>query len=138
MQAETIQNQDPAALNLARAEARLPRWMFAVEIVAVLATGATMGLQFALGLSLGAALAILNYFWLHQAIEALMQSGQARVPGVVLAKVVVRYPAAILVLYLLYKSGWFSFPAILAGLFVPVAGVLIEGVAQICSGWRTD
>ena len=53
MQAETIQTQDPAALNLARAEARLPRWMLAVAIVAVLATGATKGLPFALGLSLG-------------------------------------------------------------------------------------
>ena len=138
MQAETIQTQDPAALNLARAEARLPRWMLALTVVAVFATGARMGLQFALGLSLGAALAILNYFWLHQAIEALMHSGHARVPIGVLAKVVVRYPAAILVLYLLYKSGWFSFPAILAGLFVPVAGILIEGVVQIFSGWRTN
>lgn len=136
MQAETIQTQDPGALNLARAEARLPRWMFAVAIVAVVAAGAALGLQFALGLLLGAALAILNYYWLHQAIEALMHSGQARVPRGVLAKVVVRYPAAILVLYLLYKSGWFSFPAILAGLFVPVAGALIEAIAQVCSGWR--
>lgn len=138
MQAETIQTQDPAALNLARAEARLPRWMFAVAIVAVLAAGATMGLPFALGLSLGSALAILNYFWLHQAIDALMHSGQAHVPRFVLAKVVIRYPVAILVLYLLYKSGWFSFTAILAGLFVPLAGVLIEGVAQLFSGWRTS
>ena len=138
MQAETIQTQDPAALNLARAEARLPRWMLAVAIVAVLATGATKGLPFALGLSLGSALAILNYFWLHQAVEALMHSGQARVPRGVLAKVIVRYPAAILVLYFLYKSGWFSFSAILTGLFVPVAGILIEGLIQIFTGWRTD
>jgi hypothetical protein len=137
VQAETIQTQDPGALNLARAEARLPRWMFAVAIIAVLATGVTVGLPFALGLSLGAALSILNYFWLHQAIEALMHSGLSRVPHSVLAKVVIRYPAAILVLYLLYKSGWFSFTAILAGLFVPVAGILIEGVVQIVSGWRT-
>jgi hypothetical protein len=138
VQAGTIQTQNPAALDLARAEARLPRWMFVAAVLGALVTAVTVGLQFALGLSLGAALAILNYFWLHQAIETLMWAGHSRVPRMVLAKVVVRYPAAIALLYLLYKSGWFSFPAILAGLFVPVAGVLIEGVVQICSGWRTE
>jgi ATP synthase I subunit len=112
--------------------------MLAVAALGMVATGVTQGLGFALGLSLGAALAILNYYWLHQAIEALMGRGQARVPRLVLAKVVIRYPAAIAVLYLLYKSGWFSFPAILAGLFVPVAAVLVEGIVQICRGWRVD
>ncbi len=138
MLTEIIQTPDPGALDLARAEARLPRWMFVVAALGAVVAGIVAGLQFALGLSLGAALAILNYFWLHQAIETLMRAGQARVPRLVLLKVAVRYPVAIALLYLLYRSGWFSFPAILAGLFVPVAGVLIEGIVQIWAGWRVD
>jgi ATP synthase I subunit len=135
---ETIPNPDPGALDLARAEARLPRWMFAAAALAVTLSGIVAGLQFALGLALGAALAILNYFWLHQAIETLMRAGQQRVPRLVIAKFALRYPAALALLYLLYRTGWFSFPAILAGLFVPVAGVLIEAVVQLSSGWRVN
>ncbi len=138
MLTETIPNPDPGALDLARAEARLPRWMFVAAALGAVVAAIVAGLQFALGLSLGAALAILNYYWLHQAIETLMRAGQARVPRLVIAKFALRYPAALALLYLLYRTGWFSFPAILAGLFVPVAGVLIEAIVQLSSGWRTD
>lgn len=137
MQAGTIQTQNPAALDLTRAEARLPRWMLAVAVLGILAAGVIAGPRFALSLALGAALAILNYYWLHQAIEVLLRGGQARVPRMVVAKFALRYPLAIGGLFLIYKTGWLPFGAILAGLFVPVAGVLIEAIAQICSGWRT-
>ena len=107
-------------------------------VLGAVAAGVTRGLGFALGLSLGAALAILNYYWLHQAIETLMGAGQARVPRRVIAKFALRYPLAIGGLFLIYKTGWLPFTAIVAGLFVPVAGVLIEAIAQLCSGWRPD
>jgi ATP synthase I chain len=130
--------QDPGALDLARAEARLPRWMLAVSILGVVVAFVVRDWRFALGLSLGAALAILNYYWLHQAIETLMRAGQTRVPRWVVVKFALRYPLAIAGLFLIYRTGWLPFSAILAGLFVPVAGVLIEAVAQICTGWRTN
>ena len=136
MQAETM--QDPGVLDLARAEARLPRWMFAVAVLGVVAALVLQDWRFALGVALGAALAILNYHWLHQAVETLMRAGQSRVPRLVVAKFALRYPLAIAGLFLIYKTGWLPFTAILAGLFVPVAGVLIEAIAQICTGWRTN
>lgn len=135
MQAETI--QDPGALDLARAEARLPHWMLAVAVLGILVAVFIQDWRFALGVALGAALAILNYHWLHQAVETLMRAGKARVPRMVVAKFALRYPLAIAGLFLIYKTGWLPFTAILAGLFVPVAGVLIEAIAQICTGWRT-
>jgi hypothetical protein len=79
----------------------------------------------------GAGLSILNYFWLHQAIEALFDAGRARLPKRLVAKFVLRYPLAFAGVYLFYRTGWLPFRAILAGLFVPVAGVLIEAVFQI-------
>jgi ATP synthase I chain len=112
--------------------------MLAVAVLGVIAAFVVQDWRFALGLALGAALAILNYHWLHQAIETLMRAGQARVPRMVVAKFALRYPLAIAGLFLIYKTGGLPFTAILAGLFVPVAGVLIEGIAQISSGWRTS
>jgi ABC-type dipeptide/oligopeptide/nickel transport system permease component len=87
--------------------------------------------SFAAGFGLGAALAILNYFWLHQAVVGLMTAGQSRPSKWVVAKFLVRYPLAYGAVWVFYKTGWLPFLAILAGLFVPVAGALIEGVIQL-------
>lgn len=84
----------------------------------------------------GAGLGVLNYFWLHQAVETLMAAGKARVPLPVVAKVMLRYPLAFGLVYLFYRTGWLPLPALLAGLFVPVGGVLIEAVLQIADGLR--
>jgi len=131
VQAETIQTPD-----LARAEARLPRWMIALSVVATVGVLAAGQVRFAAGIALGAGVAILNYFWLHQAVEALFNAGRARVPKWLLLKVVARYPLAFGGVYLFYRTGWLPFQAILAGLFVPVAGVLIEAMLQILRGLR--
>lgn len=125
-------------MDLAQAEARLPRWMVG------LACAVTMGIllfghaRFSAGFALGSALAILNYFWLHQAVEALMSAGQARPAKRVLAKVFVRYPLAFVAVYLFYKTGWLPAAAILAGLFVPAGGVLIEAVVLLRDGLKTQ
>jgi hypothetical protein len=48
----------------------------------------------------------------------------------------VRYPLAFAAVYFFYKTGWLPFQAILAGLFVPLGGVLIESVALIRDGLK--
>lgn len=121
---------------LARAEARLPRWMLAAGGAGTLATLALGGARTAAGLALGASLAILNYFWLHEAIRVLFSMESPRVPKLVVAKFLVRYPLAVAGVYFFYRTGWLPITAILAGLFVPVAGVLIEAVVQISEGFR--
>ncbi len=117
--------------DLARAETRLPRWMAAWALA-----GTTVALvsgypRFAAGFALGAALAILNYLWLHQAIRSLFDTGRGRAPRRVVVKFIIRYPLALAVVYLFYRTGWLPFGAVLAGLFVPVGGVLVEAVWQI-------
>jgi hypothetical protein len=131
MQAETIQIRE-----LARAEARLPRWMMACAIAGLLATLLRGQVRFAAGFALGAALAILNYYWLHQAVVALMAAGQSRLPKRLVAKFLIRYPLAFAGVLAFYWTGWLPFTAILAGFFVPVAGVLIEAVLQLREGLR--
>jgi hypothetical protein len=92
--------------------------------------------RFAAGFAFGAGVAMLNYLWLHQAIHSLFDAGRIRVPGIVIAKFIVRYPLALAGVYLFYRTGWLPFGAILAGLFVPVAGVLIECVWQMREGLK--
>jgi len=56
---------------IARAEARLPRWMLGVTMAGVLAIVALGKPQAALAFLLGAGIATINYFWLRQARDAL-------------------------------------------------------------------
>ncbi len=129
MQTETIQMPD-----LARAEARLPRWMVLCGAVALLVILLYRQGMIAVGFSLGAALGILNYYWLHEAVGALSMAGQARIPKLLVAKFLIRYPLAFGVVIFFFKTRWLPPMAILAGLFVPVAGLLIEAIVQIGGG----
>lgn len=105
-------------------------WGFAGTLAALLSGQARV----AVGFALGAALAVLNYFWLHQAIESLFSAHHARIPRLVVMKIVVRSPLAFAGIYLFYRTGWLPFAAIVAGLFVPVAGILVEALYQIYGG----
>ena len=120
------------------AEARLPRWMMASGVLATVVALAAGEPRFAAGLVLGAGLALLNYFWLHQAVEHLMRAGEERLPRFLVAKFILRYPLAFGGVYLLYRTGWVSLPGLFAGLFVPVVGVIVEGAVQIRDGLRTS
>lgn len=85
----------------------------------------------ALGFLLGAATAILAYSWLHQSVAALLDLGRTRVPKRMVLKVAIRYPLAFGLMFLFYRTGWAPLPAVIAGLFVPAAGVLIECIFQV-------
>ena len=132
MPTETIRGLDPA-----RGEARLPRWMTAVGAVAIITLLASGHARVAAGFALGAAVAILNYRWLHQAVATLLGAAEPRVPRRVILKFAVRYPLAFAGVYLFYRTGWLPFGAVMAGLFVPVAAVLVEAVIQVWDGLRT-
>ena len=126
------------APELARAEARLPRWMMICGFLALVVLLICRQFTVAMGFALGAGLGILNYYWLHEAVEALVRAGQTRIPKFVLAKFLVRYPLAFGLVLVFFRTRWLPPMAILAGLFVPVGGVLIEAIVQLGEGlaWR--
>ena len=123
-------------MDLAQAEARLPRWMLAVAGVGTVTILVSTHVRFGAGFAIGAGLAILSYLWLHQGVKAVMSAGQMRPSAALFAKILIRYPLAFAVVFLFYKTGWLPFQAILAGLFVPLGGVLIESVALIRDGLK--
>jgi hypothetical protein len=129
MQTDTIQTPE-----LARADARMPRWMMLCGLLALMAILWRRQFMIAIGFALGAALGILNYYWLHKAVEMLAKAGQSRIPKSVVAKFLIRYPLAFGLVFFFFKTGWLPPMAVLAGLFVPVAGVLIEAIIQLADG----
>lgn len=122
--------------DLARLEMHLPRLMLGLAAAGTLGILLSARLTLGAGFALGAGLAILNYRWLHQAVEALMTAGQTRPPRTLYAKFLLRYPLAFAAIFIFYKTGWLPFRAILAGLFVPLGAVLIESLILVRNGWK--
>jgi hypothetical protein len=129
METRTIQIPE-----LARAEARMPRWMMLCALLALTIILLCGQFTMAMGFALGAGLGILNYYWLHEAVRVLANGGQSRVPKLLVVKFLLRYPLAFGLVFFFFKTGWLPPMSILAGLFVPVAGLLIEAIVQIGDG----
>ncbi|GEM_PF-3414458 len=115
---------------LKKAEIRMPRWMAALLAV-VCASFLIQGeWKFTLGLMLGGAAGILNYLWLYEAVNSMFSAGAAKVPRPILIKMVLRYPLIFGGVLFFYWTGWLPFSGIIAGLFIPVGGMLLEGGLQ--------
>ena len=121
-------------LDLAQSEARLPRWMVLIAAMGASGLFITGRGRAGLGFAIGAFFGILNYYWLHESVEALANAGMVRPPKRVIAKFLVRYPLVIAILYLFYRTRWLPFMAIISGLFVPAGGILVESPFLIRDG----
>jgi hypothetical protein len=125
-------------MDLEKAEARLPRWMLALAGAGTVGILLFARLRFGAGFAIGSGLGILNYIWLHNIVEALVNAGSVRPPKSALFKVIIRYPLMLAGVFLFYETGWLPVAAVLAGLFVPVGGVLIEAVVLLCEGMKVS
>lgn len=115
--------------------ARLPRWMAAVSATGTLAALVSGHARWALGFGLGSCVAILAYRWLHRAVAAALDAGSGRPPSGTMTKVLLRYPLLLLVLAFFYWTRWLSLSAVIAGLFVPLAGALLECLILVGSSF---
>jgi hypothetical protein len=114
----------------------MPKWMIAIAIlggaIALLAVSA----RAALGFSVGAIFGILNYYWLHQTVVALMSAESTRAPRSVVLKMLVRYPLCLAGIFWFYTTGRLPIMALVGGLLVPGAGILVETLFLISAGLR--
>ncbi|MGH9343732.1 MAG: ATP synthase subunit I [Terriglobia bacterium] len=111
-------------------ERRLLRWMIALGAAATLAAVAIWRVKFAAGVATGGAIAILGYVWLLDALSAALAGETARLTKGLAIKLVIRYPILLGALYLFYRTKWLPVEAVLAGLFVPLAGGVVECLYQ--------
>jgi len=114
----------------------MPRWMLGVGVVGTVTLLAIGQVRAASGFALGAALGILGYFWLHQAVVALLDAQTARVPRGVVMKIMLRYVLIFAGIFFFSRSGWLPVLPVFGGLLVPGAGVLIESLRLLGEGFH--
>ena len=124
--------------DLARSEARLSRWMVLIAVAGMAGLFITGRGRAGLGFAVGAFFGVLNYNWLRQSVEALANAGTVRPPKRVIVKFAVRYPLAIVALYVLYRTHWLPFMFIIYGLLVPAGAIVIESPFLIREGLRAS
>ena len=123
-------------MDLPGIEARMLRWMVALAVLAGIAILATGRFQVPLAFAIGATLGALNFHWLWQTGKVQMESQTARVPRLTVFLLVVRYPLSFAGLVILYYSRWLSPLPVIAGLLVPIGGVLLETLRLVRADWR--
>lgn len=110
---------------------RMASWMSAFAICGVFVCALSWHWNVALAFSLGAALGILNYLWLHDAADVVISAQEAKVSIRPLVKFCFRYPMVFLIVYFCSSKDWLPLGGMLAGLLVQVAGLLTEAGFQV-------
>jgi len=122
------------ALDFDRAARRIARNMIWIGVMGTLAAGVARGWPWAAGFLLGAAISWVNYRWLKRLVESL--GGGKRQPGGL--RFAIRYLLLGGGTYVILRLSPISVPAVLAGLFVLIAAVLVETAYEIFyAGKRT-
>jgi hypothetical protein len=114
---------------------RIVRLMFLLAVVLTLGALVRFGAVVAAGFAVGCAIAILNFHWLKRVVSALADratgSGERqRSTGVVL-RFLLRYLLVAAVAYAIFRVSTASLYGLLAGLFLPVAAILMEAVYEL-------
>jgi hypothetical protein len=104
-------------------------------VVVILADGR---FQVALAFAIGAALGVLNFYWLWQTGLVLMEVQTARVPRMTVLLIILRYPLAFAGLFIIYYNRWLSPLPVIAGLLVPGGGVLVESLLLVRKDLRRN
>jgi hypothetical protein len=121
---------DPDQAFFDTALSRIARWTLAVVAVGCLVSMLWKGWTWAVAYLLGAAASYLNFRWLKRLVEALGGTAQAR-PSLRFAILMgLRYLLLAGSAYAIVTFTSLSLPALLTGLFVPVAAVILEIVFE--------
>ena len=118
-------------------EAYWPRWMGVIAFVSAVVVGGRWGGAASAAFALGAMVGILSYHWLHNGISRVLADPSRTVPRSLVVKVLLRYPLVLGLVFLVFWTGWLPTLGVLAGLFVPVAGILAALIAQIFESLRS-
>ena len=122
-----------------RAATRIPRFMI---FLAFLFTGLAwlrFGWRIALGFACGSAIAYLNFCWLERVVAALADrvtsTGQPQSSRSVVVRFLLRYLLMALGGYVIFNFSPASLYGLLAGLFLPVAGIACEAVYELSASF---
>jgi hypothetical protein len=126
--------RSPADYFYSGALARISNCMIALAVILSVAAWLRLGWQVALGFVCGCALAYLNFHWLEKVVNALgerMSAGGKPKSGTgVVVRFLLRYVLMGLAAYAIFTVSRASLHGLLAGLFLPVAGILCEAAYE--------
>jgi hypothetical protein len=133
-----------AALTDEALERRLWKISLALGIPACLAALILGGLDSGLGFLAGAVLSWINFRWLKQGVDRLLESARSARPtpkraahGAIF-KYFLRYALIGLSLYATFRIDILEVFGFFSGLLLVVAAVLVECVLQVVKGWKED
>lgn len=137
-------NLSVAALTDEALERRLWKISLALGIPACLAALILGGLDSGLGFLAGAVLSWINFRWLKQGVDRLLESARSARPtpkraahGAIF-KYFLRYALIGLSLYATFRIDILEVFGFFSGLLLVVAAVLVECVLQVVKGWKED
>jgi len=120
---------------------RIPRFMLILAFVFSGAAWWRFGWRVALGLACGSALAYLNFRWLEKVVSALADRatnvGRPQSNTGVVFRFLLRYFLMAGAAYAIFSVSPASLHGLLAGLFLPVAGIACEAAYELYAAlWR--
>jgi hypothetical protein len=121
----------------AGAQARIVRMMIVIACLLTIAIWIKAGHRFGLGFAVGCALAGVNFYWLTRAVNAFADrvtqaesEGKPASGGTGASRFVLRFGLLAIVAYVIFKSSLVSLSGLMAGLFLPVAAILLEAIYE--------
>lgn len=118
-----------------QAAARIVRLMALLTAIGTVTAFIFRGWAWAAGFGAGAAISWLNFSWLKRLTEALGAKRLRRSSAVFLGS---RYLLLGLLAYVILRYSSISLPAVLTGLFVSVAAVIVEILFELVYGRNLD
>jgi uncharacterized membrane protein len=117
------------------AAARIPRFMIFLSFLLTGVAWLRFGWRIALGFACGSAIAYLNFCWLERVVAALADrvtsTGQPQSSRSVVGRFLLRYLLMALGGYVIFNFSPASLYGLLAGLFLPVAGIACEAAYEL-------
>lgn len=125
----TSEPEEQAARFYDGAERRLMLIMPLLAVAAAAGLARAYGLRFGLGVMAGSIVAYANFYWLRRIVSGLADRAtfQGRPSGAgILIKFLIRYALLALAAYAILSVSLVSLYGFLCGLFLPVAGIMVE------------
>ncbi len=119
---------------LAGVEGRLVRFVLVLTALGMVATWWGWGWRTAVGFLIGSVLALLNYWWISQAVFALARTGRSRPSRFTYFKFFARYGLIGIVVYVIFSRSLVPILAVMAGLLILVPAVVAEFLYEVARG----
>ena len=119
---------------LAGAEGRLIRFVLILAALGIVATWLGWGWRAVVGFLIGVALALVNYWWISQAVSALARAGRSRPFRLAYFKFFGRYALIGIIVYVIFSRSLVPIVAVFGGLLILVPAVAAEFLYEVVRG----